>query len=137
MADVHPKLQNFNFVELLVGDDEKAISFLQELKLIPSRDTILPQCCGIRIENTTGTNFGWRWRCFSKGSRKKGSKACRNTVNPCSGTFFDGSHCRIAIREAFSIILCFVMDVNVTQVFYHLRASRKNHAEAALSMRLP
>ncbi|CAH2100528.1 unnamed protein product [Euphydryas editha] len=70
--NLHPKLDNFNifnsFAEL-VSSEEKSISFLEEIDLIPSRQSTPPQCCGLPmlVVSDTRYKFNWVWRCSSKG----------------------------------------------------------------------
>lgn len=58
---------------------------------------------------------------------------CRAVVNPCTGTFFDGTTCRIDISEVLAIILGFVSKMTATNVFRHLRQWRQNKKKSELS----
>lgn len=74
--NLHPKLKNFSifhsFYNLIITD-ELAISFLEEVGLIPSKTSPPPTCiCGspMLVELNKIKKLGWIWRCGSKGSKK-------------------------------------------------------------------
>lgn len=119
---LHPKLNNFSiFCSFgdLVSTNEKSFAFLEEIGLIPSKTSTPPLCCDIlmTVENSKRSKFGWFWRCSKKGSKRKGDKTCRNTINPSIGTFFHGPQCRLEINEVLAIIISFVIKMPVNMVF--------------------
>lgn len=135
---LHPKLNNFTILasfQELISTDQKAISFLEEISLIPSRSSTPPHCCGIpmRVEEFKDKKLGWVWRCSSKGHKKKSAKVCRKIKNPCEGTFFDGSSCRIKIRDVLAVMILFVCGLKISDVYEHLLNWRRLNNEDELS----
>lgn len=136
--ELHSKLKNFsifNSIEKLASSDELAITFLEEIGLIPSRKSTAPTCCGLPmlVEDSRQHKLNWIWRCSSKGSKKKGSKSCRKTINPCIGTFFEGTSCRIDVRDVLVLIFCFVIQMRVNDVFEDLVNYRRDRGDSELS----
>jgi len=134
---LHPDLVAFNIYEAfgrLLSSEEKAICFLREINLLPSRNSLSPKCCGMDmfVENSD-IKLGWVWRCSTKAMKKKGSKACRKTVNPGSGTFFDGHHCHISYKEILAIVISFVMDMKVSDDYENLCSWREREEKPTLS----
>lgn len=135
---IHEKLKNFSFFHSfheLTETNEKAIEFLEEVQLIPSKTSAPPICCNLPmvVESRLDKKLGWIWHCSSKGSKKKGSNQCRHIVNPSIGTFFDGVHCHIDICEVLAIIICFVLKMEVSFVYEHLLQWRRHKKKSVLS----
>lgn len=135
MSEIHPeippKLKNFSIFfsfNELIGTEEQSISFLQEIKLIPSKNSEPPVCksCGkkMRVESNSQKKLGWIWRC---------PKPCRKSINPLTNTFFDASHCRIKINEVLAIIICFVWKMPVNQVIAQSQQWRNENDGAVVS----
>lgn len=130
--NIHPKLQNFSIFYSfgpLIGTNERAIAFLEEIGLIPAKTSEPPKCCNLpmKVEEKKDAKLGWIWRCAEKGTKKKNSHSCRKSKNPSLGTFFDGTSCRIEVRDVLGIIICFVAKMKVTDVFRHLLAWRAHN----------
>jgi len=49
-------------------------------------------------------------------------KCCRKIINPSEETFFEGTKCRIELREIIAIIICFVIKIPVIDVIRHFRS---------------
>lgn len=64
---------------------------------------------------------------------KKGETACRKIINPSKNTFFEGTVCRIALNDILAIILCFVMQIKVTDVIEHLTNWRRSKDDEIVS----
>lgn len=136
--DIHSKLKNFsifNSFEKLISSNELAISFLEEIELIPSRKSTAPLCCGLPmlVEDSRIHKLNWVWRCSSKGSKKKGSKSCRKQINPCMGTFFEGTACRIEVRDVLAVVICFAIQIQVNDAFENLVQWRRDRGDFELS----
>lgn len=135
---LHPRLENFSFFVSfhdLISDDEKAISFLEEIGLLPSKSSQPPECCDLpmNIEIQREKKLGWIWRCSSKASKKKGAKHCRRSENPCAGTFFDGAKCRIKICETLAIVISFVAKMKVSELYRQLLGWRQQKDDKNMS----
>lgn len=127
--NIHPKLRSFSIIHSfhqLVENEEITIEFLEEMDLIPSKDSTPPECCDLpmRVENKADAKLGWIWRCASP--RTRGAVMCRRANNPLMGSFFDGAGCRIPLNEVLAIIIFFVMKMKVTQINQHLRQWRES-----------
>lgn len=135
---LHPKLANFSifysFHDIL-STNETTQTFLQELKLIPSPTSIPPNCCGLpmKTEKLSASKLGWIWRCSTKATKKKGIKFCRKSINPTENTFFEGTKCKINLQDIVAILICFVLQMKVTEVIEHLRSWRHQRGDKELS----
>lgn len=138
--NLYPKLKKFSIFhsfEPLIGSPAATQQFLEEIKLIPSSNSIPPKCCNLlmKVEHNKNTKLGWVWRCASRISQKKKKKnqVCRKTINPSKDTFFDGTHFRIAINDVLAIIICFILKMKVTEVIQNLAAWRRNNNGLGIS----
>ncbi|KAL7290007.1 hypothetical protein TKK_0015738 [Trichogramma kaykai] len=131
MSAVHPQLPSqlenfsiFHSFENLIATNDTAIKFLESVNLIPSRTSTPPLCCDLPMhaEDFADKKLKWVWRCSIP--RKKGAKTCRKIINPACGTFFEGTACRIEIRDALAIVICFVIEMPVTLTYKHLKSWR-------------
>lgn len=69
----------------------------------------------------------------SSGKKKKGVKTCRKTINPCSGTFFEGEMCKLPINDVLALIICFVIKIKVTDVTKNMSSWRRHKSIAEIS----
>lgn len=126
---LHPSLENLDCLSIAVNfpNDQIAIKFCQDLKLIPSQDSTPPSCCNLpmKVECNSTSKLGWRWCCSSKGSKRKGSKACRKTIAPTVGTFFDGALVQLEFCETIAIIALFILKQTVSQTHDCIQSWRR------------
>ncbi|KAK0072843.1 hypothetical protein PV325_010698, partial [Microctonus aethiopoides] len=142
MSGKHPLLHNdldtFNvYVSFnkLIGSEDQTISFLEEIGLIPSRNSTPPLCCELpmSVENCADKKLKWVWRCATKGSKKKGSESCRKIINPSQNTFFDGNLFRISFRETLAIVISSVIGMKFSDVYSNSQAWRHHGDGSELS----
>lgn len=134
--NLHPKLKNFsifNSFHEILSTNEAAQNFLEELKVIPSRTSVPPNCCDLtmKVEKLSGSKLGWIWRCSTKATKKKGAKCCRKSINPAENTFFEGTMCRISLQDI--VVICFILQMKVTEVIENLRSWRHQRGDEELS----
>lgn len=109
---MHPLLVHFcplTSCHEILGSEENSISFLQDMGLIPKKETFFKDCykCDSQMRPTSDVKrtLGWRWKC--KNNKCSGSK------NPLHNTFFKGT--QLEIREILAIIIEFVRQTKVTR----------------------
>ncbi|KAL7292208.1 hypothetical protein TKK_0014161 [Trichogramma kaykai] len=85
----------------------------------------------MHVEDFANKKLKWVWRCSLP--RKGGIKSCRKIINLDYGTFFEVTVCRIEIRDALAIVICFVIQMPVTETYKHLEAWRRAREGMELS----
>lgn len=113
---MHHLLENFSPFSWsdILESEEKCISFLEDLELIPRKTDKLacPVCCG-SMSTMKNKNYktGWLWTCKNLTSDQK---TCPGSVKPLENTFFE-SH-RVPLRDFVGIIFCFLLGMDVRKI---------------------
>lgn len=104
------------------------MAFLSDLGLVPNRDSTPPLCCAkpMVVKANKRNKFGWVWRCSMSGNKLKGAGNCYKQISPSTGTFLDGTLCRISAKEVLMIAMNFVMKETVSKSITWSRDGRIN-----------
>nr|KAF7397172.1 hypothetical protein H0235_016709 [Vespula pensylvanica] len=80
-----------------------------------------PNCCNLpmKVEKLSGSKLGWIKRYLTKATKNKGAK-CYKSVTPAGNTFFERRMCRISLQNIAAIVICFILQMKVTEVFENL-----------------
>lgn len=124
---MHPLLNHFNVHSFgnICKSKEKAISFLQDLEIVPKRTDDPPSCPACFGPMTTIANsdyaLGWKWIC--KKRKRFGQDKCTATVNPLKDTFFENVH--LPINFVLMFVFHFVKNTPVTDAHVQISMFRK------------
>lgn len=116
---IHPSLKHYNTVfalyENITSTEEKCLEFLKNNKLIPPNDTPCPKCKSNKRKGVL------KYRTCNEKDRKcslrlicSGGGSCKYRVSPFTGTFFDGTTCRISLQKVLQIIYFFLHQYRVS-----------------------
>lgn len=101
----------FSLYEHITSTEEKCLVFLKNNKLIPLDDTPCPKC-KTKCSKRKGV---LKYRLCKEKDRKcnlrlicSGGGGCKYRVSPFTGTFFDGSTCRLPLQKVLQIIYFFL-----------------------------
>lgn len=99
----------FTLYEHITSTEEKCLIFLRNINLIPLDDTPCPKC---KISKRKGV---LKYRTCKDADRKcnlrlicSGGGGCKYRVSPFTGTFFDGTVCRLPLQKVVQIIYFFL-----------------------------
>lgn len=113
---MHALLENFSTFSWsdILESEEKCISFLEDLELIPRKtDQLVCPVCGGSMSTMKNKNYkaGWLWTCKNQTSDQK---PCSGTVKPLENTFFESN--RVPLRDFVGIIFCFILGMDVRRI---------------------
>ncbi|XP_054720267.1 uncharacterized protein LOC129229911 [Uloborus diversus] len=127
MANIHPKLVNFNILNWsgILESEETVCQFLSEMGVGPDPKECPPcsSCNAVTIaQKDKSRKYGFTFMC----------RKCRTKTHPGKNTFLEGV--RIPFREVFAVIVLFVLKFPLTSVYDHVCAYRRSIEAKATTM---